>query len=266
MGATENNELEYQIIETAKQLFIEKGFVETSMSDIAAKVGINRPTLHYYFRTKDRMFQAVFGSIVMSLLPKVQEIIQQEQQDSPQGDQQPIEKPRGVVVEPDGDLAAGGGTDDRHKPDVDFIDFGRLAVHGGGPAVLIGNTEKDGGILLHLDGGGEAAIVPDKGGGGLRLAGKAVGVIGLLGVGDRVGKRREHAGESRGVLILDDQRFEQGEFPVAFAQGVVLGAGEHSVIGKAHRDVILVFVDLKIVLGVHITPARHLGGAVALEE
>ncbi len=57
MGATENNELEYQIIETAKQLFIEKGFVETSMSDIAAKVGINRPTLHYYFRTKDRMFQ-----------------------------------------------------------------------------------------------------------------------------------------------------------------------------------------------------------------
>ena len=78
MGATENNELEYQIIETAKQLFIEKGFVETSMSDIAAKVGINRPTLHYYFRTKDRMFQAVFGSIVMSLLPKVQEIIQQE--------------------------------------------------------------------------------------------------------------------------------------------------------------------------------------------
>ena len=44
MGATENNELEYQIIETAKQLFIEKGFVETSMSDIAAKVGINRPT------------------------------------------------------------------------------------------------------------------------------------------------------------------------------------------------------------------------------
>ena len=78
MGATENNELEYQINETAKQLFIEKGFVETSMSDIAAKVGINRPTLHYYFRTKDRMFQAVFGSIVMSLLPKVQEIIQQE--------------------------------------------------------------------------------------------------------------------------------------------------------------------------------------------
>lgn len=78
MGATENNELEHQIIETAKQLFIEKGFAETSMSDIAARVGINRPTLHYYFRTRDRMFQAVFGSIVMTLLPKVQDIIKQD--------------------------------------------------------------------------------------------------------------------------------------------------------------------------------------------
>lgn len=58
--------LETKIIEIAKQQFIENGFVETSMSDIAAKVGINRPGLHYYFRTKDRMFQAVFGDIVQS--------------------------------------------------------------------------------------------------------------------------------------------------------------------------------------------------------
>ena len=56
MGATENNHLEQRIIETAQQLFIEKGFTETSMSDIAHTVGINRTTLHYYFRTKDKMF------------------------------------------------------------------------------------------------------------------------------------------------------------------------------------------------------------------
>lgn len=52
MATTEYNDLERQIIETAQQLFIEKGFAGTSMSDIAATVGINRPTLHYYFRTK----------------------------------------------------------------------------------------------------------------------------------------------------------------------------------------------------------------------
>lgn len=45
------------------------------MSDIAATVGINRPTLHYYFRTKDKMFKAVFGSIVISLMPKIHDII-----------------------------------------------------------------------------------------------------------------------------------------------------------------------------------------------
>ena len=45
MATTEHSDLEQQIIKTAQQLFIEKGFVETSMSDIAATVGINRPTL-----------------------------------------------------------------------------------------------------------------------------------------------------------------------------------------------------------------------------
>ena len=42
MTTTNNNEdLEKKIIEAAKELFIENGFAETSMSDIAAKVGIN---------------------------------------------------------------------------------------------------------------------------------------------------------------------------------------------------------------------------------
>lgn len=65
---------ETKIIETAKRLFIEKGYVETNMSDIAAEAGINRPTLHYYFRTKDKMFQAVFGDIVSTIAPKIQSI------------------------------------------------------------------------------------------------------------------------------------------------------------------------------------------------
>ena len=74
-----NENLETKIIEVAKQQFIENGFAETSMSDIAAKVGINRPGLHYYFRTKERMFQAVFGEIVLFLLPKIQDIVLQKE-------------------------------------------------------------------------------------------------------------------------------------------------------------------------------------------
>lgn len=70
----ENNVLEDKIIAVAKEVFIEKGFDGTSMSDIAAKVGINRPTLHYYYRTKDKMFQAVFLSIIQSFIPKIHDV------------------------------------------------------------------------------------------------------------------------------------------------------------------------------------------------
>lgn len=78
MDKKKPEDLESKIIEIARELFIENGFAETSMSDIAAKAGINRPTLHYYFRTKDRMFRAVFGSIVTNLIPQVQGILQQQ--------------------------------------------------------------------------------------------------------------------------------------------------------------------------------------------
>lgn len=78
MGSTENINTEQQIIAAAKQIFIEKGFAETSMSDIAARVGINRPGLHYYFRTKEKMFEAVFADIVLSFIPAIHNIILQD--------------------------------------------------------------------------------------------------------------------------------------------------------------------------------------------
>ena len=51
--------IEQNVIACAHRLFIEKGYVNTSMSDIAAAVGITRPALHYYFRTKERLFRAI---------------------------------------------------------------------------------------------------------------------------------------------------------------------------------------------------------------
>ncbi|CCY89560.1 putative uncharacterized protein [Bacteroides sp. CAG:1076] len=67
--------LEERIIDAAKSVFIEKGYTDACMSEIAERVGINRPGLHYYFRTKDKMFNAVFGMIVASVIPKFQDII-----------------------------------------------------------------------------------------------------------------------------------------------------------------------------------------------
>lgn len=48
------------------------------MSDIAARVGINRSGLHYYFRTKEKMFETVFADIVLSFIPAIHNIILQD--------------------------------------------------------------------------------------------------------------------------------------------------------------------------------------------
>lgn len=70
--------MEQQIIKAAKQVFIMKGYNEAGMSDIAALVGINRSGLHYYFRTKEKMFEAVFADIVLSFIPSIHNIILQD--------------------------------------------------------------------------------------------------------------------------------------------------------------------------------------------
>lgn len=67
--------MENKIIQAAKETFLKKGYKETNMSAIAAAVGLTRPAMHYYFRTKERLFQAVFGEILLSFLPKIKDLI-----------------------------------------------------------------------------------------------------------------------------------------------------------------------------------------------
>lgn len=57
--AKEQN-LEEQILQEAENLFIEKGFSGTSTTDIAKHVGCNQALVHYYFRTKENLFQRIF--------------------------------------------------------------------------------------------------------------------------------------------------------------------------------------------------------------
>ncbi len=57
-----NNEqsMEQLILETAERLFLEKGFAMTSTTEIAKAVGCNQALVHYYFRTKDNLFNVIF--------------------------------------------------------------------------------------------------------------------------------------------------------------------------------------------------------------
>jgi TetR/AcrR family transcriptional regulator len=53
-------DMERAILKAAEQLFLEKGFALTSTTEIAKAVGCNQALIHYYFRTKDRLFEAIF--------------------------------------------------------------------------------------------------------------------------------------------------------------------------------------------------------------
>ena len=48
------------ILEAAERLFLEKGFALTSTTEIAKEVCCNQAMVHYYFRTKDKLFEAIF--------------------------------------------------------------------------------------------------------------------------------------------------------------------------------------------------------------
>ena len=67
----ENDKLtEERIFEAATEVFIHKGMDGARMQDIAGHAGINKALLHYYFRTKDQLFNAVFEMIAKKILKK----------------------------------------------------------------------------------------------------------------------------------------------------------------------------------------------------
>jgi len=60
--ATEQN-TEDKIVDAAKTVFVQKGMDGARMQHIADEAGINKALLHYYFRTKDKLFEKVFTII-----------------------------------------------------------------------------------------------------------------------------------------------------------------------------------------------------------
>lgn len=64
-----NQNIEKRILWVAERLFLEKGFSGTSTTEIAKAVGCNQALIHYYFRTKEKLFWDVFS-------PKVEQVVE----------------------------------------------------------------------------------------------------------------------------------------------------------------------------------------------
>ena len=66
---------EQRIFDAAMEVFIARGYDGTRMQEIADKAGINKALLHYYFRSKDQLFEAVFAKVASRIFPVVRELI-----------------------------------------------------------------------------------------------------------------------------------------------------------------------------------------------
>ncbi|MDR1500079.1 MAG: TetR/AcrR family transcriptional regulator [Tannerellaceae bacterium] len=78
MKTDDSGGMEDRIIEAAKTVFVLKGYEATSMNDIACEVGISRTAMHYYFRTKEMMFGAIFKQLIGEILPNINLIMDEE--------------------------------------------------------------------------------------------------------------------------------------------------------------------------------------------
>jgi AcrR family transcriptional regulator len=66
---------EKMILEAAKKVFLDKGFDGARMQHIADEAGINKALLHYYFRSKDNLFDAIFEDAFQTFLPNISQIL-----------------------------------------------------------------------------------------------------------------------------------------------------------------------------------------------
>jgi AcrR family transcriptional regulator len=66
---------ERRILEAAHKVFIRTGTAGARMQEIAREAGVNGALLHYYFRSKERLAEAVFRRAAGELLPDVMGIL-----------------------------------------------------------------------------------------------------------------------------------------------------------------------------------------------
>lgn len=76
---TKKDTTEAKILEAARNVFVTKGMEGARMQEIADKAGINKALLHYYFRSKERLFEAIFSEIIKFAFPEITRIVRSDE-------------------------------------------------------------------------------------------------------------------------------------------------------------------------------------------
>ncbi|MEP0134117.1 MAG: TetR/AcrR family transcriptional regulator [Eudoraea sp.] len=75
MSKTKDSKTEHIILEAAKRVFQNKGMDGARMQEIADEANINKAMLHYYYRSKQLLFEAVFSTAFALLAPQLNAIL-----------------------------------------------------------------------------------------------------------------------------------------------------------------------------------------------
>ncbi|MEI6022071.1 MAG: TetR/AcrR family transcriptional regulator [Bacteroidota bacterium] len=78
MKPQKDNSTEQKILDAAEEVFHEKGYDGARMQEIADKATINKGLLHYYFKSKDLLFDAIFNLALRRMISNLQEILEMD--------------------------------------------------------------------------------------------------------------------------------------------------------------------------------------------
>jgi TetR/AcrR family transcriptional regulator len=70
-GQAADDGTEQRILDAADVVFVRRGTDGARMQEIAEEAGVNKALLHYYYRTKDGLAQAVFRRLAGSFMPSI---------------------------------------------------------------------------------------------------------------------------------------------------------------------------------------------------
>ena len=66
---------EQHLKDTARRIFLKEGKMLATTQEIADAAGVNRTLLHYYFRSRDALFDIVFQEALTQLRKRIHEVI-----------------------------------------------------------------------------------------------------------------------------------------------------------------------------------------------
>jgi len=70
---------EQRIFDAARELFVQKGLDGAKMQEIADRAGINKALLHYYYRSKEKLYEMVAKAVINRAFPVIRQLLESDE-------------------------------------------------------------------------------------------------------------------------------------------------------------------------------------------